>query len=432
MAAALVASCGRPPEPRPAPAPVVVSAPEPEPEPEAAVEEEAVVARGPGLEGRLDDSFGRGGVVRVARGPGEHRFSGIVALDDDSMVVVGYARFADGSDMAAARVTKDGALDESFGDHGFLRIGKYRGFGEGVARDAKGRLLAVGYFYAKGVNGLVARFDRHGVLDPSFGRSGLVVVDAGSDDRLNRVWVRKDGTIIAVGHHSSDKNMAVALRSDGSLEPSFGQGGIGVVASPGGTAYVTRAVPAPDGGVIAAGYLTAEHQGLVIRLDANGKPDASFGRDGVAVVERPRVGSAWAVGVDAEGRVLLGVNTDVGPAAVFRLRKDGSMDTSFGKNGYALSTRDGMDQFYDLLADPAGRIVGVGFRGLAEDATALWARFTPEGELDPAFGKGGIVSRPLGGGTFLFDADWDSQGRLVACGNVLQGSGSPGIVARFR
>ena len=108
------------------------------------------------------------------------------------------------------------------------------------------------------------------------------------------------------------------------------------------------------------------------------------------------------------------------------------MDTSFGKNGYALSTRDGMDQFYDLLADPAGRIVGVGFRGLAEDATALWARFTPEGELDPAFGKGGIVSRPLGGGTFLFDADWDSQGRLVACGNVLQGSGSPGIVARFR
>ena len=122
----------------------------------------------------------------------------------------------------------------------------------------------------------------------------------------------------------------------------------------------------------------------------------------------------------------------MGPAAVFLLLRDGSRDPSFGKDGVALSTRDGNDQLYDLLPTARGSIFGVGFRGLAEDSTGLLLQLDDHGKRSPSFGRDGVVTRTLGGGTFLFDAAWDKHGRLVVCGNALVGDRSPALVARFR
>jgi hypothetical protein len=96
----------------------------------------------------------------------------------------------------------------------------------------------------------------------------------------------------------------------------------------------------------------------VVRLGADGAPDASFGTSGVVRIDDSDVwfGEVTGVGVDAEGRVVLGGNhdgfsfEDDYDAIVVRLTPAGALDTTFGggdgaivfdvlRSGYEWDTR---------------------------------------------------------------------------------------------
>ena len=394
-----------------------------------------VLARGAALRGEFDPTFGDGGAVLLERAPGEQRIDALTILPDGAIAAAGYADFDGETDVAATRVTPDGHLDSHFGDGGFVRVGSTHGFGGAIAHDAAGRLLVAGYFHrSNGTDLVIGRLDDQGQLDPSFGDHGLVTHDAGPRDQPHALFVRSDGGIVVVGYHAGKRNAALALRADGSLDRHFGEEGVARFGrgEGRGNAYATAAVMGPDAAVVAGGYLANEHRGFVARIDARGRPDARFGEDGLVLLEAPPMSSAWAVALDADGRVLLGGQTDAGPAVVVRFTARGELDRTWGSGGVARADPHGDDQFYALLCDAGGRVVGVGFRGLADDARALVARFTPAGVLDPTFGQGGMRLRTFGGGTFLFDAAWDHQGRLVTGGDVWNHEQSRMLVVRMR
>ncbi len=93
---------------------------------------------------------------------------------------------------------------------------------------------------------------------------------------------------------------------------------------------------------------------------------------------------------------------------------------------------NGDDQLYALLFDAADRVVGVGFRGLADEAKGLVTRLTPSGRLDSSFAQRGTLLQTFGGASFLFDASWDREGRLVAGGDSWNGSRSRALLVRIR
>lgn len=395
---------------------------------------ERTVAGSAALKGELDVGFGQGGSLLVEREPGEQRFSALAVLDDGSVAATGYAQFDGSADVVLARITADGRLDPSFGEGGQVRVGTRRGFGGAIAADRAGRLLVGGYFHTRpGTDMLLARFDGRGRLDPSFGQDGIVISDFGTNDQPHAILVRADGSFVVVGHRQRLQNGAVGFRSDGSLDPGFGDGGVAAFGprNAPGIAYVTRAVMAPDGSIVAGGYQAHEHRGVVARLTPDGRPDTRFGRSGSVVLDQPSVSSAWAVAVDSHGRALLGVHTDEGPAAIVRVLPDGTRDRSFGRDGIAIADPDGDDQFYALLLDTHERIVGVGFRGLGDSAIAWLVRFSPRGALDASFGERGIATQRLSGATFSYAADWDPSGRLVIAGDVWNGERSRALVARY-
>ena len=122
--------------------------------------------------------------------------------------------------------------------------------------------------------------------------------------------------------------------------------------------------------------------------------------------------------MDAQGHIYLGGQTqNDGPAAVLKLLPDGRRDSSFGDYGVARSDPKGDDQLYflGLLAD--GKVVGAGFRGLANDAQFFLTRFTPSGKLDPSVqGRGFGLTRISNKGDFAVNGALDSMGRLLMVG----------------
>jgi len=73
----------------------------------------------------------------------------------------------------------------------------------GVALDREGKLLVVGSSTARDTGDFaLARYTKRGVLDPTFGKRGLVVTDFGPSRQGDQAWavvVLRDGRIVVAG-----------------------------------------------------------------------------------------------------------------------------------------------------------------------------------------------------------------------------------------
>jgi uncharacterized delta-60 repeat protein len=204
--------------------------------------------------------------------------------------------------VGAARAAAPGSLDPSFGSGGIASSGSgTRLLGTAVQGD--GKVVAVGETGAPGGETLlVARFTSSGGLDPSFGAGGLVkgpaisgTADAGSIGR--GVAIQPDGKIVVVGKNTSSDGFArdgllvERFNSNGSLDTSFGAGGVVNLLT--GTSFGDGYAVAvqPDGRIVATGSADAAGSGgttprvAVVRLNPNGSLDGSFGSGGVEVLD---------------------------------------------------------------------------------------------------------------------------------------------------
>lgn len=148
------------------------------------------------------------------------------ALDGiDRMVVVGSL----GNDLVLWRVAVNGGLDAAFGTAGRVTYTEASAIlrGEGVAIDAQGRIIVVGWRLSGGnYDAMVWRFDSSGTLDTSFGNNGVVALDSGGRDIAWDVELDSEGNIVVCGEwfNGNDKDMIVwRFRSDGSADDRFGQ-----------------------------------------------------------------------------------------------------------------------------------------------------------------------------------------------------------------
>lgn len=135
--------------------------------------------------------------------------------------------------------------------------------------------------------------------------------------------------------------------------------------------------------------------------------DTSFGQSGVATVPYAQGGSAAALAVQPDGKILVGGAADTtssssqsgGNAAVTRLAANGAVDTSFGTGGVATLPIDG--ETVAVAVAPDGGVLGlansVSTTTAAGSSTptvteqAYLFRLTPAGAPDTSFGTGGQV-----------------------------------------
>lgn len=265
-------------------------------------------------------------------------------------------------------------------------------------------------------------------LDTAFGKDGILSapLSADSDDRFMAVAVANDGSIFGAGFvdRGGDHAMAVAkFNAAGAPDKAFGTDGVAVVnvASGGKAAELARSIVLlPDGKIVIAGPVehdpsatgdaAKDTDAAVVRLDASGNLDPTFGDGGIAVIDlgTGRATSATAFGGDnawgmtaiSGGRVaVFGSKLNEDPArtdadyVAFAVTNTGKLDTSFGKDGQLvvdLGKSGDSPRNITLLAD--GKVVATGYSRMGDVVQPVLIKFTAAGVLDNTWGEGGVAT----------------------------------------
>jgi uncharacterized delta-60 repeat protein len=209
--------------------------------------------------GDLDLSFGKGGIVFTGSGnnPSLDIAQEMAIQPDGKIVVVGDGALSGNTswDFAVARYNTDGSLDTSFGGTGIVitPVSNSNDSAYSVAIQADGKIIVIGN---GGGNWTVVRYNPNGSLDTSFGGTGIVItVLSAFENYAYSVAVQLDGKIVVVGTSDNPGTYDFAVvryNADGSLDASFGNGGIVFTQTGGSSAAYSVAIRA-DGKIVAAG-----------------------------------------------------------------------------------------------------------------------------------------------------------------------------------
>jgi uncharacterized delta-60 repeat protein len=327
------------------------------------------------------------------------RLDEIFPMPRITLVLVVAASLATASPALAAA----GDLDPSYGDRGTVITFPNGSIAYGTTLDGHGRLIVVGStFDANGIDVAVARFRRGGALDQTFGGNGRVRLDLGGQDFAFDVEVTSDGRIVVAGRRSTptrDRVFALRLRPRGRLDPNFGNGGV-VLLDMGKRFQGANAVALTGSDrIVLAGWVSggATSRTAVARLLRTGRPDASF-RDRGWTTFAFSDGDEQAndVLVLRSGRVVLAGQAEMGNASRFllaRLTSGGRLDRGFGRRGgfTLVEAGKGADAANALARGPGGTLTVAG--RTADGGAGQWAvaRFGPRGRLDATFGNGGTL-----------------------------------------
>jgi uncharacterized delta-60 repeat protein len=231
-------------------------------------------------DGAPDAAFGIGGAVTTDFHQESWDEARTVALHPDGNILLGGSTNSGNSrgvlfgadQLSLARYTSQGFLDRTFGDGGTVVIdgGSMVEAIRALALPPDGTIVAGGFVDGeRRGNLLVARFDGHGALDPSFGQGGMTITDFGSSsERLRGIALQPDGRIVATGQVATGPNADLAaVRYDphGRLDPSFGNGGLATFDFQGREDRAHALVLQPDGGIVAVGQ--SETDFAVARFD---------------------------------------------------------------------------------------------------------------------------------------------------------------------
>lgn len=221
--------------------------------------------------------------------------------------------------------------------------------------------------------------------------------------------------------------MALArLGPTGSLDTSFGQGGIATVnvAVGGKTAEFARGVVVQSGGKVviagpvehdptATGDAARDTDIAVVRFDATGKLDPTFGVNGVVRLDLStgvvsgtafRGDTSWGLTLLPEdGLLVVGGTLGDGAGrtdidyAVLKLTSNGALYTTFGTDGHVtMDIEQGGDSPRTAIVQPDGKIVVSGHTRETNDVvTTVLFRLLSNGQFDPIFGENGVLNVAL-------------------------------------
>jgi uncharacterized delta-60 repeat protein len=298
----------------------------------------------------LDPTFGGDGVVTLNTGPSVYSTDRLedAALDASGRIVAA-GSIDHFSDFVVVRLEADGTLDRAFSGDGFAVI-KFtpdgRETARAVAADSQGRIVAVGgtEFLNENHSYLITRLLPDGTLDPSFGNGGKVVTDFGGDGgEAYDVAIDSAGRIVVVGashtgepgpFHKRPQIGVARYLADGTPDSTFGTNGL-VSLGRGAEAWAKAVAIGAADTITFAGYASGGGGFLVGRLTSSGAPDPSFGEGGLT--ELLGIGHmAEAVAVES-GKTVVAGGDGFGDLVVARLLNEGTLDQTFSNDGWTMT-----------------------------------------------------------------------------------------------
>ena len=262
-------------------------------------------------DGSLDQSFGNHGTVVTS-------FVGTpdaVAIQSNGKIVIAGEHVQVPSlhfDFGLLRFQPNGDLDPSFGSGGTLTTPFPTGDSQAlaVALDRQGRIVAAGGVGQPGHSAFaLARYLDDGGLDPGFGDFGLVTTPLGDGAAAaEALAIQPNGRIMGAGLDASGRFALVRYRPDGLLDNSFGDSGI--VGTPIGSSAVAFGLDTRSSArIVAAGTTTTGKQSdfALATYQPSGKLDKHFGHGGIVTTAFPRLSTQIQdIAYQSDGKLVAG------------------------------------------------------------------------------------------------------------------------------
>ena len=288
--------------------------------------------------------------MTVVFGGSEDRLIDIAIQSDGKILAVGYTVNVESS-MVLMRLNTDGSLDNTFSNDGTVVVDfglSIDSYGMSLAIQDDGKIVAAGYIYdiTDDVQCGLCRLNADGSMDVSFGTNGVIIQDILSKQNyINNVVLQGEKIIVGGLSYIDGDEVFVTLsrfQSNGLLDMSFGVSGIVEIQMPIDTWILT-----PDGDmcldeegrIIYACYvsgLDGDHIAVLRFLESNGYPDNSFGDFGMTVTVIEGNTKAYAVTTQYDGKIIAGGYQwidDHADFAMVRYLEDGTPDNTFGTDG---------------------------------------------------------------------------------------------------
>lgn len=354
-------------------------------------------------DGRLDTTFGTDGAVIISDFFGDPPEGMEVRLDGNgNIVIAGFT--GDALNFAVARYTGDGIPDSSFGSNGKVMTNLTGSFDYDLAYtlaiQSDNKIILGGFCDGCGATPrqdfALVRYNQNGTLDTTFGSGGVVLTDFnnGSDDRVNALYIMSDGRILAGGRSANVgiggagrlKFALARYNSNGTLDPTFGTGGLTTYEFEGTEGEVRALAITSRGKILAVGPAGINGDFTVVRFNEDGTLDTRYASNGVAYADFGTDDQASAAILQADGKLLAGgyANDNF---AVARFNENGSLDSQFGTAG-KVSTYLGSSSDFAMklgMALQSGKIITAGTIATNNSNFGL-IRYTADGIIDNTFG----------------------------------------------
>ena len=348
-------------------------------------------------DGTLDPAFGGRGFVHYDFDGGTMSLASFtedgalaVMADGDKLVTAGYARgivTVPAGAVTIAPFNADGSLDTTFNTRGYALCDfnpmshvDNAGAAYAVAKRSDGKYVFAGGLdngVSRGRDIFAYRINADGSVDNTF--SIGTPLHFGGSETATDIVLQGNLTVLGGGEDFT----LCRLTDTGMLDVTFGTAGS--VKSTGGTMY--KLLARGDGRLLGVGLrsvdvgLTSER--LVLKLfqtSADGVPDATFGTLGVVELDAMRMGVDPAgdlrgAALAADGSLLL-LTINLSGSRVYKLRPDGSLDTTWGTGGAKPSGLQ-VSILSLLLAQPRGA------NALAIDGSDIWITGSTLIDLSP-------------------------------------------------
>lgn len=375
-----------------------------------------------------------------------------IDIQKDGKILVGCKAFGVNSPFALVRFNPDGSIDTTFGDAGYLKTtskadmtgkcpfllqpdGKILVGGSFITRyDANGKIdpsfqtindttetksqhmilqndgkfLVLGYVYdfspsSTKTNTIISRYNQNGTKDSTFGSGGQLELNLGADDKGVTCAIQTDGSIL-ISSSVDWMTQVIRLNANGSRDLSFGNAGkIELYAN------VPKIAVLPDNSFLIA---LEFGRGTLTRFSQNGEADQSFYLKDLNFGWDSKIRD---IEILPDGKILAtgGRDSALISFAVARLNSDGTFDTTFNQTGYRVDSFGYTSPATSVAVQPDGKLL-IATNNLNGEVSVV--RLTKDGQNDLSFHVASTLSDRVvfnGGGSEvqldrdvrIFDAD---------------------------
>lgn len=335
-------------------------------------------------------------------------------------------------------LSQAGALDTSFGNNGIAMFGptsSHESASDMIMLEDSSMIICGSAIFSSSFDGFLMRILSNGTQDMSFGNSGIVQIDFGAETYAYALELQPDGKIVVAGMtypvYPNSEFFIARYLPNGAPDPTFNSTGYFIGSYGSDEEYCHAMVMQPDGKFVLAGRTYAGNfsQLLFMRVNANGTLDASFGTNGYTEIDASvQDEEIQALAIMNDGQIIgVGYGYQGSPMwgeQVFmaKLTANGQPVAGFGTNGVMVpAIFDDISAAYDVIVHNDSIYVTGDMWDVNNNVQMFLAKLDPSGNAYTNFGANGITFFNLNVANYGLGLLKTGDHKIYVCGTTGQG-----------